>query len=464
MILDNERECGMTLTPTDQAMSETEAGKNAQSSSTMYSDAAEDNGGGDFRVRKSNTPPHIPIPIVPGDSPSACLQAPSAITYEGIAALLDSKLKHVARAEDLNIVKADLTAARTDISEIAGRTSRNEEEIRHLKEALMDVERSRVQNNVEVQKNKPAISTPRPTYFRANAMNKEQESARVKKFELSRRSLRVWPIAGANPEEISTKLRDFLQGALLMTSSEINNAGIQWIERTRPTNRSDIYEEIKIIFDTKHARDSIAAKGRLLASYVDQAGKPRAGFRLDVPDYLGADFKVLYDYGNSMRRQHGKDTRRYIKYDDDDYSLFLELRLPGNPVWLRISPYLARELKEEADREDIANARSLLSRPVRRSAPDLRFNSNFSPINIRQSGTQAAESESERNDRITANLRAEGMKGLESSGPDVDTGPTTTSTPAPDPSPQQAGPSPMTARRRESGEKRQTWFPPPNKE
>ena len=118
-----------------------------------------------------------------------------------------------------------------------------------------------------------------------------------------------------------------------------------------------------------------------------------------------------------MRRLHGKDTKRYIKYDDDDYSLFLELRLPGNPVWLRIFPCLARELKEEADREDLLNARSMLARPTRRAVPVVDLAINFSPVVPRQApGCRRSEdqgdplSPTEEHRCINANLRAASMK------------------------------------------------------
>ena len=88
LILENERDCGLTSTPTDPAMA------TDQPAPGVFSDAAEDNGGGDFRVYRSpNAGPKSPmpgtsrLPVVPADPP----HTPAAITYEGIAALLDSK-------------------------------------------------------------------------------------------------------------------------------------------------------------------------------------------------------------------------------------------------------------------------------------------------------------------------------------------------------------------------------------
>lgn len=138
------------------------------------------------------------------------------------------------------------------------------------------------------------------------------------------------------------------------------------------------------------------------------------------------------------------------------------MRLPGNPVWLRISPFLAKELKEEADREEIANARTALSRPIRRSSPDLRFNGNFSPIVVRTAGEEKrTESVEQQQSRINANLRAESMKGVASPRRVEKREKESMS---------QAGPSgdhgdaPVAGNMEGITPTRQTWMPPPNNE
>ena len=101
--------------------------------------------------------------------------------------------------------------------------------------------------------------------------------------------------------------------------------------------RARIKDEIHATFSSQFNRDEFASKGRLLGNDVDGEGKPTAGFHLDVPDYLAADFKAVNDCGFPMRNVHGRETRKYIKYDDENYSLFLELKpLPSlklNLIW-----------------------------------------------------------------------------------------------------------------------------------
>ena len=83
----------------------------------------------------------------------------------------------------------------------------------------------------------------------------------------------------------------------------------------RLPSSSNIHHEIKLLFQDAAARDNVASKGKLLASYTDSDNKPQAGFRMDVPDFLAADHKLLNDYGFCMKRVHGSETRKFIKYD-----------------------------------------------------------------------------------------------------------------------------------------------------
>ena len=129
------------------------------------------------------------------------------------------------------------------------------------------------------------------------------------------------------------------------------------------------------------AKENVSTKGRLLASYTDAEGKPQAGFRMEIPEFLAADHKLLNDYGYRMRRAHGKDTRKFIKFDEAAYSLILELKLPGDHTWLRISPGLARDLKKQYEQEDIKRLKNrLTARPVSESGSSSLSNPNWIPL------------------------------------------------------------------------------------
>ena len=100
-------------------------------------------------------------------------------------------------------------------------------------------------------------------------------------------------------------LENFLRNALLFTEQEAKQAGIEKVTRVKLPSASNLYSEIKVLFTDMQARGNVSSKGRLLASYTDPEGKPQASFRMEIPDYLAANHKLLNDYGFRMKRAHG---------------------------------------------------------------------------------------------------------------------------------------------------------------
>ena len=167
----------------------------------------------------------------------------------------------------------------------------------------------------------PVIRTVnrKETGFAAGARNTEQEKSRIRKLNASRTSLRIWPITRKNPTEISTSLKEFITKNLNINREDVSCLGIRWVERLRSPAKSNIKEEVRVSFSSVFFRDEMASKGKPLAGLVNESGAPTGGFRLDVPDYLAGDIKTLNDFGFRMRRVHGRQTRKYIKYDADAY-------------------------------------------------------------------------------------------------------------------------------------------------
>ena len=205
----------------------------------------------------------------------------------------------------------------------------------------------------------------------------EQEKARIKKFEISGKSLRIWPVTGSQID-ISDKLRSFLAKAIEINRSDVDCLGIQYVERVRNPPKSKIVDEVRVIFTNEVMRDELANKGKCLAKY-HKDGKPTAGFRPDIPDYLGVDNKALVDYSWRLKKAHGRATRSYIKYDDVSYGLYMELSIPGSDGYLKITPNLARQLSAEGERDEIHRLHdALTARPKQPSSNDQ--STNFVPI------------------------------------------------------------------------------------
>ena len=132
-----------------------------------------------------------------------------------MAQLLDVKLAKVA-------TKDDVTEMRMEIKANAG-------EIDGLKKAIRMIER-RIDdpNNMDVPRGeKEGLGWCGEGDFIMRAKNAEQETARRKKYDKARRSLRVWPITGTDDGSLRQNLVDFLENALLLSKREIDEMGIE---------------------------------------------------------------------------------------------------------------------------------------------------------------------------------------------------------------------------------------------
>ena len=328
--------------------SESNTPPDSQPQLSQLSDA-EDNGGHSFPVVRREV-------------------ATVAITREDMSDLLDTKLRDVSTKHGVAGVSRLVERNAQEIKLIRSRVEELED--KHYDPSRIRTEKERFWKEKEKHEKQRLPCGQQGQHprreailiaFLTGAKNQEQDTARKEKYDKARKSLRIWPIDGETNQQISDNFRSFLTEALYIEEAEIDALEITWIERTRVSPRSSVYNEICVTFGDASTRDHIASKGQLLSHYIDEQKKPMAGFRMDVPDFLAADYKILYDYGWRMRRAHGSDVRRYIKYDEPNYSLVLELRIPGNDVWLKIPPRLAIELRQRSESEDVDQARALLT-------------------------------------------------------------------------------------------------------
>lgn len=74
-----------------------------------------------------------------------------------------------------------------------------------------------------------------------------------------------------------------------------------------------------------------------LSSFIDVNGKATAGMRMEVPSRLQQSFRVLFKYGQNLRARHGQGTRRHVKFCDLERNLFLNIKLPGDEGWSKVS-------------------------------------------------------------------------------------------------------------------------------
>ena len=114
-----------------------------------------------------------------------------------------------------------------------------------------------------------------------------------------------------DPEEQFTRVRAavcvFLHDVLKVDAPEVLD--IEDISFPRVVALSNIRSEVLIRFRT------VSERVEVISHAVNLKGQDReAGVRLEIPDHLQADFKVLIQYGNEAKKHYGPDVRRSIQF------------------------------------------------------------------------------------------------------------------------------------------------------
>ena len=267
------------------------------------------------------------------------------LTVEAMKLLLNDQLKNLTTREDVDSIGERITANAEEITKLRG-------EMQRIKR---DSERNRISNNTQILKEVTKIVEEtlesRETIIPRGANGRQSNREEI--FLTSRRSVRIWPIEGDTSQAMRSNLDTFLLEALQLTREEIDDLDIESVTRTRLRHNARIHLEVLVKFSSVEARDQVAMRGGYLAEFVDSCKKPLAGIRMDIPMYLNGVFKLLNSYGYKLRQLHGEGTKRYVKYDEANLSLYLDVRTPESEEWFQITPAQAKELQELRDQSNM---------------------------------------------------------------------------------------------------------------
>ena len=150
-----------------------------------------------------------------------------------------------------------------------------------------------------------------------------------KEFNLARRSLRLWPVLGVTEKELWDQAGIFL-GTNLGMEGKIDGSSIECIARVEIPSGPGVRSEILVRFKDISTRDMVMGAAAKLAAFMDSEGRATAGMRMEVPGRLQQSFRVLFKYGQNLRARH-------VKFCDLERSLFLNVKLPGDENWSRVS-------------------------------------------------------------------------------------------------------------------------------
>lgn len=201
-----------------------------------------------------------------------------------------------------------------------------------------------------------------------------------REFDLARRSLRLWPIAGSTENDLWDSAGLFL-GSNLALEGKLNEAAIDCIKRVDIPSGPGVRDEALIRFKDATIRDMVIGSASKLSAFIGSDGKATAGMRMEVPPRLQQTFRVLFKYGQNLRARHGPGTRRHVKFCDLDRTLYLNVKLPQDDNWSKVSIEVAmRGMKAKRSIDDGQLERRLdITGPIADARPRAASTSNPPP-------------------------------------------------------------------------------------
>ena len=148
-------------------------------------------------------------------------------------------------------------------------------------------------------------------------------------------------------EDPSSKgLEVFLLSKLGMLSSDVAQLGETEITPVGQKGPGAIHHECIVLFSSKDRRDLVRSN----ASKLGLLPKDTAGIRLELPDFLQNNFKILQNAAYQIKKKT-PGAKRNVLFDDDNLDLALDVNLGGAAgAWERIFPSDARTAGARAGR------------------------------------------------------------------------------------------------------------------
>ena len=162
------------------------------------------------------------------------------------------------------------------------------------------------------------------------------------KFWKARRSLRLWPVVSLDRGGVVDFLTEKLKMDRVFVEEEMGEVEVKRVRDFRGSGEAK--DEAVVVFESKSVRDTIKGKAANLANYGQEVG-----MRLDIPDHLQKDFKLLTNLAYDMKRKN-KELKRNVKFDEDEAGLFMDVLLKADGQWRRITTAQARALNSRKRR------------------------------------------------------------------------------------------------------------------
>ena len=274
-----------------------------------------------------------------------------------------SKRSDALRAEVVGKLEAndqavsELQLAVTDVTLSVDQNQRAIHEVRAEVERreieLPDKVRSIVNEALDRRSGSPARSPPgsgvRPRRLGATTASSAEAPAtgaaadsKDEAYLIARRSLRLWPVSREG--NLLERTREFLVNELCLDQQYAAGLSLA-VRRTGGPARADprpaggaVRDEVLVKFDSARERDDV----RSYAKNLERKGR---GLRLEVPDHLWSNFRVLQQVAYELKLKNPT-LRRNILFDDANHDLKMDFTTDGS-TWKTVVPRDARKSLEK---------------------------------------------------------------------------------------------------------------------
>ena len=296
------------------------------------------------------------VVVIPDDKIERPSKARMADDMKAFAEAINAKLDRLPTSQQFEAFGCKIEKNELNIAENTKRLANQELQLSKISESVARIERDQIDAHRGLERKiKTAVCN----------LELPRDSTRTEAtdFDLARRSMRLWPVPGRTKDEMEKSAIEFISGALLVEDMESRVGKIVNVKRIPDRERSLIFDEVSVEFESKAIRDYIASRGVKLASFIDGENRPTCGIRMEIPELLVPTFNLLKKYGFCLKKNNAN-MKSYVKFDDFKRSLFLQVRIDKTEgEWLNIQPEEAHEAMKKYDAKRTARVRSLLSSP-----------------------------------------------------------------------------------------------------
>ena len=183
---------------------------------------------------------------------------------------------------------------------------------------------------------------------------------RSAKYWEARKCAKLSPIEGENEEQMKESVEHFIHNVLRVDRDDFSMESITGIRKVKTFGTAGLANECLAIFTEVERRDFVFSHARNLANQTVQEGRRQCNIRMHVPAHLLECFRTLDKHGHILKLKYekkGHRLRRHVNFDDDEESLYLDVKTSQDDPWERVYPDYAREQRKKRERLAKAGSR-----------------------------------------------------------------------------------------------------------